>query len=116
MVPFRPVGAAEFAQIEESGFITFPPRLPDQPIFYPVLSEAYACEIAGRWNTRDHMSGRVGYVTRFVVDDDYVSSFLVQTVGEHYHQELWIPAEELAIFNQHIVGRIEVLYVFDGRD
>ena len=66
--------------------------LPSRPdctsnLFYPVLSEEYSCRIAGRWNTRGHMSGRVGYVARFV-DDDYVSSFPVQTVGKHYHQEL----------------------------
>lgn len=116
MILFRPVGAAEYALIANSGFAAFPPRLPEQPIFYPVLNETYACEIAQRWNTRDHMSGHVGYVTRFVVDNDYVAAFPVQTVGRQYHQELWIPAEELATFNRHIIGRIEILHVFDGRD
>ena len=29
-----------------------------------------------------------------------------------YHQELWIPAEELKDFNQHIIGKIEVIKRF----
>jgi hypothetical protein len=31
---FRPVGPEELALIEASGWREFPPRLPDQPIFY----------------------------------------------------------------------------------
>ncbi len=116
MILFRPVGAAEYALIVKSGFTCFPPRLPEQPIFYPVLNEEYACEIAERWNTRDQGSGHVGYVTRFVVDDDYVAAFPVQTVGRQYHRELWISAEELDTFNRHIIGKIETFRVFDGRN
>ena len=37
---FRPTGDKELALIRESGWRAFPPRLPDQPFFYPVLSEA----------------------------------------------------------------------------
>ncbi len=48
MTLYRPVGTAELTRIAESGFTAFPPRLPEQPIFYPVLNEAYACEIAGK--------------------------------------------------------------------
>ena len=47
---FRPVGPIELALIAESGFRRFPPRLPEQPIFYPVCNEAYAVEIARDWN------------------------------------------------------------------
>jgi hypothetical protein len=39
---YRPVGSEELALIRESGFGRFPPRLPEQPIFYPVLNEEYA--------------------------------------------------------------------------
>jgi hypothetical protein len=39
-----------------------PPRLPEQPIFYPVLNEEYAPMIARDWNVKQ--SG-TGYVTRF---------------------------------------------------
>ena len=45
MVLYRPVGTKELKLIAESGYKRFPPRLPDQPIFYPVLNEKYADEI-----------------------------------------------------------------------
>ena len=57
MILYRPVGEKEKILIEESGYTAFPPRLPEQPIFYPVLNEQYACEIAERWNTKDARSG-----------------------------------------------------------
>ncbi len=59
---YRPVGQAELDLIRESGFIAFPPRLPEQPIFYPVLTRSYAEQIARDWNTKDPKSGFVGYV------------------------------------------------------
>lgn len=111
MILYRPVGEKELVLIEESGYSEFPPRLPEQPIFYPVLHRKYAEEIAKKWNTRDKNSGYKGYVTEFEVDDDYISRYEVQTVGTSYHQELWIPAEELAEFNTHIIGRIKVIAV-----
>jgi hypothetical protein len=43
---FRPVGPKELELIKASGFRAFPPRLPDQPIFYPVTNHAYATQIA----------------------------------------------------------------------
>ena len=64
MILYRPVGAQELALIAESGYTAFPPRLPEQPIFYPVLNQRYAAEIAQKWNTRDPASGFRGYVTR----------------------------------------------------
>lgn len=112
MILYRPVGKAELRLIEESGYTAFPPRLPEQPIFYPVLNERYATEIAQRWNTKDKQSGNKGYVTRFEVDDAFVSKYQPQKVGASYHQELWIPAEELEEFNRHIVGTIEVIKSF----
>ena len=107
MILYRPVGMKEMVLIAESGCRAFPPRLPEQPIFYPVLNEAYACEIAEKWNTKTG-DGK-GYVTRFTVDDGYISQFKVHTVGNHTHQELWIPAEELDEFNRNIIGEIEVI-------
>lgn len=109
MVLYRPVGEAEFQLIAQSGFTAFPPRLPEQPIFYPVLNERYAAEIAGRWNVKDKGSGYRGYVTRFEVEDSFLAGYTVQTVGASYHQEFWIPAEELDAFNRHIRGKIEVV-------
>ena len=43
---FRPVGSKELALITASEFTAFPPRLPEQPIFYPVTNEEYAAQIA----------------------------------------------------------------------
>ena len=111
MILYRPVGEKEKELIEQSGFQKFPPRLDWQPIFYPVLNQRYAEEIAGKWNTKDPDAGYRGYVTQFEIDDDYISSFSVQTVGASYHQELWIPAEELDNFNNHIIGKIEIIKV-----
>jgi hypothetical protein len=115
-VLFRPVGAAELRLIEESGWRAFPPRLAHQPIFYPVLNEEYAVQIARDWNTRDAASGFVGYVTRFRVRTAFIARYAVRTVGARVHQELWIPAEELEEMNASLVGPIEVIAEFRGAD
>jgi len=106
---YRPVGPAELALIEASGWREFPPRLPDQPIFYPVLNEEYATQIARDWNVK---ASGAGFVTRFQVDAAFVRRYRVETVGGSVHKELWVPAEELAEFNRHIVGPIEVIAAF----
>ncbi|MFN8395610.1 MAG: ADP-ribosylation/crystallin J1 [Bacteroidia bacterium] len=106
---YRPVGPQELALIEESDWTAFPPRLEWQPIFYPVMNEEYAIQIARDWNVPESGSG---YVTRFEVDSEYLSRFEVQNVGGSMHEELWVPAEELAEFNRHIVGRIVVTQSF----
>ncbi len=107
-VLFRPVGEKELELIRESEFKSFPPRLPEQPIFYPVLNEEYAAQIARDWNAKRELDG-VGYVTRFHIRSEYLKRHEVQTVGGSVHQEYWIPAEELLEFNQNIVGPIEVI-------
>jgi hypothetical protein len=110
-VLFRPVGEVELALIRGSGFRAFPPRLPDQPIFYPVVEESYAAQIARDWNARD---GARGYVTRFEVRRDFLARYERHTVGAAVHAEYWIPAEDLAAFNEAIVGAIEVVAEFGG--
>jgi len=107
MILYRPVGMHELRLIFESGMTAFPPRLPEQPIFYPVLNIDYARQIAFGWNTKSNSFA--GYVTEFEVDDDYISQFERQVVGNQTHEELWIPAEELNTFNQHIIGKIRVV-------
>lgn len=114
-VLFRPVGQKELDLIRESGFTAFPPRLPEQPIFYPVLHEDYATQIARAWNARFE-ADKVGYVTRFHVSSDFLSRYEVKTVGGSVHQEYWIPAEELAEFNRNIVGPIEVIAKYRNQD
>jgi hypothetical protein len=109
---FRPVGIRELELILAANSRAFPPRLPEQPIFYPVLNQEYAVEIARDWNApSEHQAG---FVTRFEVEQDFVSRFPEKTVGARRHTELWVPAEELAEFNRHIVGRILVVAAFFG--
>ncbi len=115
MILYRPVGTKELQLIADSGYKKFPPRLPEQPIFYPVLNEKYATEIAKNWNVK-YNDDHKGYVTKFDVDDDYVSKYEPQTVGADYHKELWVPAEELEEFNSHIVGNIEIIAEFSEID
>lgn len=111
MILYRPVGTKELELIEKSDYAKYPPRLPEQPIFYPVLNEKYATEIAAKWNVQ-YNSDHKGYVTKFEIDDEYARQFEVHTVGSSYHQELWVLAEELDTFNQHIMGKIQVISAF----
>jgi len=106
---FRPINQAELDLIEQSGWKKFPPRLPEQPIFYPVMNEEYAIQISRDWNVSAY---GVGYVTKFAVQTEYLKKFKVENVGGHIHNELWVPAEDLEEFNTKIVGLIEVTKTF----
>ena len=110
---YRPVGQQELKLIAATGYRTFPPRPPEQPIFYPVLNEAYATQIAQNWNSRLN-DPPVGYVTRFQVRREYLRRYEVQIVGGLEHAEYWIPSEELDEFNRNIVGTIEVIAQYRG--
>lgn len=113
---YRPVGEKEMLLIIENGYKKFPPRLEWQPIFYPVLNEEYASEIAEKWNTRDGAGNYLGFVTRFEVLEAEINKYEVQNVGAGNHNELWVPSEKLETFNQAIIGNIEVIRVFVGND
>ena len=106
VVLWRPTGPEELVLVEASGWRRWPARLPEQPIFYPVLNEEYATKIARDWNVPH--SG-VGYVTRFRVRKDFLDGYPVQQAGGRTILEYWIPAEDLEAFNDHIVGLIEVV-------
>ena len=106
---FRPTGLRELQLVFQLGLRAWPPRLPEQPIFYPVLNVGYAEQIARDWNTRE---GGKGFVLKFQVESAYVSRYEVQTVGARSHRELWVPAEDLAEFNRRIVGPIEIIHTF----
>ena len=88
---------------------SFPPRLPEQPIFYPVLTEEYAVKIARGWNVP--ASGG-GFVTRFQVKRSFIDRYSVHEAGGRSHLEYWIPAEDVDAFNAAIVGPIEVVRSF----
>ncbi|MFD7307539.1 hypothetical protein [Promicromonospora sp. NPDC059942] len=106
---WRPTGPQELALVEESDWRAWPPRLPDQPIFYPVLNEEYATRIARDWNVK---ASGAGYVTRFDVAAEFLDRYEVQQVGGRTILEYWIPAEDLVELNANIVGRIEVVAEF----
>ncbi|WP_224361626.1 hypothetical protein [Hyalangium versicolor] len=103
---YRPVGLKEAELVLGSECTGFPPRLPDQPIFYPVMNDEYARQIARGWNTPDPGSGYAGFITEFDVSTAYLEGFEVHTVGGGLHKELWVPAEQLAEFNRRISGPI----------
>jgi GrpB-like predicted nucleotidyltransferase (UPF0157 family) len=103
---YRPVGPKELALLEASGFRRWPPRLPEQPIFYPVTNERYAVEIASRWNVKDD---GVGYVTSFAVRRAFMERYEIHVVGAAHHAEWWVPAEDLEVLNDNIVGTIAVI-------
>src|SRR5687767_7745954 len=92
---YRPVGPEELKLIEHSGWRAFPPRLPEQPIFYPVVQKEYAMKIARDWNVA---ASGAGLVTRFVVDAEYLNQFPIEHAGGGEHSEYWIPAERLEEF------------------
>ncbi|WP_298361667.1 ADP-ribosylation/crystallin J1 [uncultured Litoreibacter sp.] len=106
---WRPIGPEELVLIEQSNMREFPPRLPEQPIFYPVLTEEYAIKIARDWNVKASGSG---FVTRFEVLKSYLDAYDVQEAGGRAHLEYWIPAEEMIAFNDAIVGQITVVQEF----
>lgn len=106
---WRPVGPEELALIRVSGMKAFPPRLPDQPIFYPVLTEQYAIKIARDWNVP---ASGAGYVTRFQVRKAYLDKHAEQLAGGQEHREYWIPASDMQAFNAAITGLIEVTAEF----
>jgi hypothetical protein len=112
---WRPTGPTEWALVLASRSRRWPRRLPDQPIFYPVLNEDYAIRIARDWNVK---ASGVGIVTRFDVDEDYLDQFDTHQVGGQTILEYWIPAERLDEFNDHIIGEIAEVTRFelvDGR-
>jgi predicted GIY-YIG superfamily endonuclease len=109
VVLYRPTGPKELDLIKKSGYKKFPPRLSEQPIFYPVLTKEYAVKIARDWNVK--ASGK-GFVLEFRVQKDFLDKYPVQVAGGNSHQEYWIPAEELEDFNQALVSKIKVIETY----
>lgn len=100
---YRPVGNDEFKLIQDANFKKFPPRLPEQPIFYPVCNLIYAKNIATKWN-------KSGHIVDFNIADDFISKYETHIVGSSIHEEYWIPAEDLEEFNTNIIGSINDIY------
>lgn len=109
---YRPTGEAELRLLADSRYRAWPPRLLEQPIFYPVTNEEYAVQIARDWNAT---SEETGFVTVFEVGAEYLAQFDRQVVGDAaVHTEYWIPSEQLEEFNANIVGPIRVVRAFRG--
>lgn len=113
---YRPVGLQELLLIATADFKAFPARLSWQPIFYPVLNQQDAEQIASQWNTKDKTSGYCAIVTRFAISTALFQQYEIQNVGGEIHNELWVPAEELEVFNRDIKGKIELVKVFPGEE
>ena len=111
---YRPTGPHELLLVAASGYRAWPPRLSGQPIFYPVLTEEYATQIARDWNAKDPAADYRGFVTRFDVRQESLARYDVHRVGSHLHDEYWIPAEDLEDLNRNIVGYIEVVAAYAG--
>ncbi|HEX8350681.1 MAG TPA: hypothetical protein VF598_12025 [Hymenobacter sp.] len=107
----RLINQQELDVIAASGWLAFPPCLPEQPIFFFALGPDYATQLA---HDEDRPHDGVGYVVRFAVDADYVAQFPVQYATDRQQEGLWVPAEELTELNNHIFGQIEVVGVFES--
>lgn len=114
VILFRPVGQQELELIQKSKNAAFPPRLPEQPIFYPVVNQDYAIQIARDWNAK-YNDPRCGYVTRFRVRKSFLDRYEAKTVGRAAHQEYWIPAQDLDEFNENILGTIKIVAEFKNQ-
>ncbi|MGR3635220.1 MAG: ADP-ribosylation/crystallin J1 [Shimia sp.] len=106
---YRPTGQKELDLVAESGWTAWPPRLPDQPIFYPVTTFTYAEKIAWDWNSVLPAPDNLGFVTKFEISEETAARYPVELAGGKAHAELWVPAEELDAFNAGIIGKIEVV-------
>ena len=109
MILYRPTGRQERELVLASGSRLWPPRLPGQPIFYPVTTFVYAEKIARDWNSRQPPPDNTGFVTRFEITAETAARYQVQQAGGRDHEELWVLAGDLDQFNAGIVGLIEVI-------
>ena len=115
---YRPISAEEYAAIEKLEFKGFPRRSAEQPLFSALLSQEGAVQIARRMRVDKPNGSDMAYVVGFLVEDAYIRQFPVQQVQERTRRALWIPADEVDILNQHLIGVIHLLasYEIDRAD
>ncbi|NVJ13315.1 hypothetical protein [Myxococcus sp. AM010] len=101
---YRPIGLKEAELILDSDCSAFPPRLPDQPIFYPVMNAEYARQIARDRDTPDAGSGHASSVTAFDVDTAYASRFPVRFTDAWYGPEYRGPDTTLGPLERQILA------------
>jgi hypothetical protein len=51
---------------------------------------------------------------KFEVETEFLSEYPVRQVGDVTHREYWLPAADLAKFNEKIVGTIKIVAEFAG--
>ena len=114
---YRPLSAEEYRAVEEKGFTGFPPRSEEQPLFTALLSEEGATQIARHMRIAKTAENLI-YVVSFLVDDAYIRQFPIQHANERNRRALWIPADEVDILNQHLIGKIRLIasYQIDRSD
>ena len=114
---YRPLNADEYHEVEARSFRGFPPRAEEQPLFTALLSEEGASQIARHMRIAKDCDNIV-YVVKFLVEDAYIRQFPVQHVQERTRRALWIPADEVDLLNQHLIGDIRLLasYEIDRSD
>ena len=74
-----------------------------------MLIEEYAVKIARDWNVPASGSG---FVTRFQIRRSFIDRYDLNEAGGRCHLEYWIPSGDLNLFNEAIVGLIEVVCSF----
>jgi hypothetical protein len=115
MILFRPTGLRELELVRDAGWRAWPPRLPDQPIFYLVTTFAYAEKIARDWNSSRPSPDNWGFVTEFSITEDLALRYPIELAGGRDHAELWVPAEDLPAFNAGLIGLIKIVAAFKDR-
>ena len=106
---YRPVGPGQLAAIIAADWRAFPSQWSNQPFFFPLMDQAYAERVAQQWNV--HNSGS-GFVLRFRVCKRFLADYEPKRIGGPSNWEYRIPAAELAQFNQHIMGTIELVEAY----
>lgn len=109
---YRPLNAEEYRGIEARSFRGFPPRSGEQQLFTALLSEEGASQIAKHMRVAKD-SENIVYVVSFLVEDAYIRQFPVQHAEVRERRALWLPAEEVDILNQHLIGNIRVIASYE---
>ena len=86
-----------------------PERVGELPSAFELPPEVHVS--LDRWNL-DH--AHIGFVTRFEHDEAFAAKYPIQLAGGRSHEELWGPSDELAEFNNHIFGKLEVVESYPG--
>ncbi len=107
---YRPVTVQEYEAIAAKDFAGFPKQRNDRPLLTLLLSYEGAKQIARHLHTPTGEDDV--YVLSCMVDDAYIRQFPVQNAGDINRRALWLAAEETDIFNQHLIGKIQVVEHF----